>query len=112
MVRPIDGRTCFLAISLLLLNIFDAYASLYFIHHSTIEVEVNPFSAWLMRHGTNTFVSGKIAIAAFIALVLAARIHLRHVRPVLYFAFGFYTLNALFLSGSFVLIHMFYGGVE
>ena len=110
--RPIDGRTCFLAISFLLFNVFDAHASLYFIKHSAHDVEINPINFWLLSHGSDTFLIGKIFAATLVVVVLAARIHLRHVRHVLYFAFGFYGLNTIFLLGSFIVIQLFYGGIK
>ncbi len=71
LARPIAKRTYLLVLAVLLLNVFDAYASLYIIRLDSREL--NPVNLWLMGLGTDYFLCGKIFIAALLILALAVR---------------------------------------
>jgi hypothetical protein len=97
LLRPVNRQTCFLAVSTLLLNIFDAYTTLFCVRYLQA-VEYNATYLWLMRKSPDTFIAGKVLMSAILILVLVYRINLRHVRPVLIFFFLFYLANAFYVS--------------
>lgn len=68
---PVGLKISLLVISVMLLNIFDAYASLFIIRLDSREL--NPLNRWLMSLSVDHFLLVKTFLVAFLLVALAVR---------------------------------------
>lgn len=108
LARPVDRQIGFLAVAILLLNIVDAYASLYFVVVLK-ERELNSMYVWLLSRDPYHFVVFKIMAASalvlgFISVGNAGVNGKPYWRWTAWGIFVFYFGNALYLVGSLTAI--------
>jgi hypothetical protein len=99
LVRELDLRTTLLSISILLLNLVDAFATLRHLEHGA--EELNPFMHALLRRGALHFLVVKHLLASIGVLGIALYPRQRASAVALYVLFPIYFLLAVYQLGLF-----------
>ena len=105
LLRPVGQKIFWLAVAVLVLNVIDAYFSLYLVHLG--ERELNPLHHHLMSVGTDHFLGWKVFVAATCVVLLATLEQRRSARLIMWFSFVLYLVNGLYLTVSAVLIYQY-----
>lgn len=98
-VRPLDFRTTFLCLGILLLNMLDAFATLRHLEHGA--TELNPFMAALLHHGATDFLLVKHLLASLGVIGIALHPGRRAAVVALYILFPLYALLAVYQIALF-----------
>lgn len=98
LTKPVNRRISALVLLVLVLNIFDAYATLYILQIDGF-YEGNPIQRWFLSLGTNYFLWGKIIIMIVLPLLYLASVAERHPKAAqwgLWTGVFIYSVNALY----------------
>lgn len=99
MARPLDGRTTFLCLAILGLNMLDAFATLRHLEHGA--TELNPFMSLLLHHGAREFLVVKHVLASAGVIGIAVHPGRRAADIALYILFPLYMLLAIYQIALF-----------
>jgi hypothetical protein len=97
--RPLDGRTTFFCLSILALNLLDAFATLRHLEHGA--EELNPFMLALLHRGAGSFLLTKHLLASIGVVGIALYPERRAARAALLVLFPVYFLLAVYQIGLF-----------
>ena len=100
--REVDRTMLFLALSIICLNLIDAFCTLRHLRHGA--EELNPLMDALVRCGDGWFIAGKHAIASTGIIGILTQQQLRLVRISLWGLLGVYTLLAAYQCILFTII--------